>query len=85
MAAVLASAVAGLACIAGWYLIVKANRQDLDVLDDYLLSRSHEAFETNTDELIAARRDLDSGRVDDAKYRLDRILSDIDSAWRCRA
>jgi hypothetical protein len=42
-------------------------------------------FEEHTEELISVWRDLDCGRIEDAKFNLDRILSDVDSAWRCRA
>lgn len=78
---VIASTVAALALIAIGLAIVKRLEPELVEIPYW----SHEAIEQSTDELVAARRDLDCGRVDDAKFRLDRILSDVDSAWRCRA
>jgi hypothetical protein len=37
------------------------------------------------DELARARSDLVSGRFADAKDRLERVLSELDSSWRIRA
>jgi hypothetical protein len=76
----IASTVAALALIAIGLAIVKGLRPTF--VEVPLWSP---VVEDATDELVAARRDLDCGRLDDAKYRLDRVLSDIDSAWRCRA
>lgn len=46
---------------------------------------SDDVVEEHAEELISVWRDLDCDRIEDAKFKLDRILSDVDSAWRCRA
>lgn len=37
------------------------------------------------DDLIAARRAIKAGRIDDALYEIDRTLSRLDRSWRTRA
>lgn len=38
----------------------------------------------NIRRLIDARNAVLSGRADDAVYDIERVLSEMDSAWRCR-
>jgi hypothetical protein len=56
-----------------------------DVVEEQAEEWSDDVVEEQAEELISLWRDLDCGRIEDAKFKLDRILSDVDSAWRCRA